>query len=65
MRLLAGVVKMRKFTHIAIWAFISIVAGTIGSWLFNVGFFLSSAIAAIALVVNGFVAEWEDRRRGR
>jgi len=35
-----------------------LLRGAIGSWLFNVGFFLSYAIAAIALVVNGFVAEW-------
>jgi hypothetical protein len=43
--------------------FISLVAGAVGSYLFNVNFWVASLIAGFALIANGLIAEWEDRRR--
>jgi hypothetical protein len=52
---------MKRFLHIAVWALISLVLGAIGSYLFNLSFWLTTAIAAIALIINGVIAEIEDK----
>jgi len=54
---------MRKIIHILIWGGISLLAGAIGSHFFNLDFWWSSLIAGIALIVNGLIADWEDRNR--
>ncbi len=52
---------MRKVTHVLIWLVITIFVGAAGSYFFALNFWWSSFIAGIALVVNGMIAEWEDR----
>lgn len=42
---------------------ISLIAGALGKYLFNLDFWLSALIAGVALVVNGLIADWEDRDR--
>jgi hypothetical protein len=52
---------MRRTTHILIWLVIALLAGAAGSYLFRLSFWWSSVIAGIALIVNGLIAEREDR----
>jgi hypothetical protein len=52
---------MKKIIPILIWAAISLMAGAVGSYFFKLNFWFSSLIAGMALVVNGLIAEWEDR----
>ena len=54
---------MKRLLYILIWLVIALVAGAVGSYLFNVNFWVASLIAGLALIVNGLIAEWEDRRR--
>jgi len=54
---------MSKLKVILIWLSISIIAGVVGSQIFNVAFWLAAVIAGAALVVNGLIAEWEDRKK--
>jgi hypothetical protein len=56
---------MKKIIPILIWAAISLLAGAVGSYFFNLSFWWASLIAGIALIVNGLIAEWEDRRRDK
>lgn len=46
-----------------LWLIISLLAGALGSYLFNIKFWIASLIAGLALVVNGLIADWEDFRR--
>ncbi len=55
---------MRRITHFLIWAAISLLAGAAGSYFFKLDFWLSSLIVGAALMINGLIAEWEDRDRG-
>lgn len=43
---------------------ISVIVGGMISWLSGMNFVLSSLLVGGALVVNGLLAEWEDRRPG-
>ena len=52
---------MRKMIYILIWAAISLLAGAAGNYFVSLDFWWSSLIVGIALIVNGFIAEWEDR----
>lgn len=52
---------MKKMKHVLIWAALSIMAGSAGHFFFSLNFWWSSLIAAVALIINGFIAEWEDR----
>lgn len=52
---------MRKIIPIMIWVAISLLAGAVGSYFFELSFWLSSLIAGMALIINGLIAEWEDR----
>jgi hypothetical protein len=54
---------MRKIIPILIWAAISLLAGAAGSYFFKLNFWWSSLIVGMALIVNGLIAEWEDRDR--
>lgn len=54
---------MKRLFYTLIWLAISLLAGAAGNYLFNVNFWVASLIAGMALIVNGLIAEWEDRRR--
>lgn len=54
---------MRRLTSILIWAAVSLVAGAAGYYFFKLDFWLSSLIVGVALVVNGLIADWEDRNK--
>jgi hypothetical protein len=56
---------MKKLLYFVIWLIVSLMAGVVGNYLFHVGFWIASLIAGIALIANGLIAEWEDRRRDR
>jgi hypothetical protein len=47
-----------------IWAAVCILAGVIFSNVFHLSFWFGVLIAAVAMFVNGLVAEWEDRQPG-
>ncbi|WP_244072548.1 hypothetical protein [Nitrosomonas sp. PY1] len=53
---------MRKIIHILIWLVISLLTGAMSNYFFHLDFWLSSFIAGIALIANGLIAEWEDRK---
>lgn len=54
---------MKRLFYTLIWLVISLLAGVVGNYLFNVNFWVASLIAGLALIANGLIAEWEDRRR--
>ena len=56
---------MKRMLYTLVWLAISLLAGVVGNYLFNVDFWIASLIAGLALIANGLVAEWEDRRRDR
>lgn len=56
---------MRRVMYTLIWLVISLLAGVAGSYFFNMNFWVTSLIAGLSLIVNGLIAEWEDRRRDR
>jgi hypothetical protein len=47
-----------------VWAAIVIIVAGAASYLIGIGFWPAAAIVAAALVINGIVAEFEDRRPG-
>lgn len=47
--------------YIIVWFAIVLIAGAAGSYFFNLNFWLAAGIAACALIVNGLIAQWEDR----
>jgi hypothetical protein len=52
---------MGKIIPMLIWAAISLLGGAAGSYFCKLNFWLSSLIVGMSLIVNGLVAEWEDR----
>ena len=54
---------MKRLLYTLIWLGVSLLAGVAGNYLFNVNFWVASLVAGVALIVNGLIAEWEDRRR--
>lgn len=54
---------MKRLFYTLIWLVISLAAGALGNYFFNVNFWVASLIAGLALIANGLIAEWEDRRR--
>lgn len=52
---------MRWMANVLIWIAISACIGAIGAYFFNVDFWCSFAVVTVALIINGFIAEWEDR----
>ncbi|MEP5938101.1 MAG: hypothetical protein ABJ239_07235 [Erythrobacter sp.] len=44
-------------------ATVALIAG-LANWLGGIDFLLAAVIAGAALIVNGFLAEWEDNRPG-
>ena len=56
---------MKRLVYTLIWLVISLLAGALGNYLFKVNFWVASLIAGVALIANGLIAEWEDRRRDK
>jgi len=54
----------RRMLYLTIWVVICSVVGIVAAYFFNVGFWLAFLITAAALLLNGVVAEIEDRRPG-
>jgi hypothetical protein len=52
---------MRHGYLIVIWSLVVALLAAIGSRLYHLGFWQASAVAACTLIVNGLIAEWEDR----
>jgi hypothetical protein len=47
---------MSRVLYIMIWLAISLLGGIVGSYLFNLDFWVASLIAGLTLIVNGFIA---------
>lgn len=56
---------MKRALYMLTWLVISLLAGAVGHYFFKVNFWIASLIAGLALIVNGLIAEWEDRRGDR
>jgi hypothetical protein len=56
---------MKRWAYTLIWLAIALLAGAVGHHLFKVNFWVASMIAGLALIANGLIADWEDRRRDR
>jgi hypothetical protein len=56
---------MKRLVYTLIWLAISLLVGTAGSYFFSLNFWAASLVAGVALIVNGLIAEWEDRRSDR
>ncbi|MBN8794179.1 hypothetical protein [Thermomonas alba] len=56
---------MKRVLYTLVWLAISLLAGTAGHYIFKVDFWIASLIAGLALIANGLIADWEDRRRDR
>jgi hypothetical protein len=54
----------RRLLYIAIWLLICGLAGLVAARFFDLGFWLIIAITAGALILNGVIAEIEDRSPG-
>ena len=52
---------MKRIKYLLIWAAITFVVGAIGSYIFNLNFWVSSSIIGVSLIINGLIAEWEER----
>ena len=52
---------MKRLKIALVWLVIALVVGVAGGFLFQLNFWVSSLVAGAALVVNGLIAEWEDR----
>ncbi|MDG9930684.1 MULTISPECIES: hypothetical protein [unclassified Pseudomonas] len=53
---------MSRVFYTLIWLGMSLLAGLLGSHLFQIDFWIASLIAGLALLANGLLADWEDRR---
>jgi hypothetical protein len=54
----------KRLLYTVAWLAICSAAGGIAAYGFQLSFWITFAITAAALVVNGFIAEWEDRMPG-
>lgn len=54
---------MKRGTQVLVWLAISAMAGAGGSYFFGIDFWVATVLAAASLTLNGFIAEWEDRRQ--
>jgi hypothetical protein len=54
----------RRLLYTVIWLLICSAAGLVAARFFNLNFWVTFAITAGALLLNGLVAEIEDRRSG-
>jgi len=51
----------KRLLYIAIWLLICVLVGSIANYFFGLGFWVAFVITAVALILNGIVAEVEDR----
>ncbi|WP_220813700.1 hypothetical protein [Pseudomonas paralcaligenes] len=56
---------MKRILYTLTWLCISLLAGFAGSYIFKIDFWIAFLIAGLALIANGLIADWEDRRRDR
>ena len=54
----------KRLLYITIWLLICVSVGSIANYFFGLGFWVTFVITAVALVLNGIVAEIEDRVPG-
>jgi hypothetical protein len=54
---------MRRVFEMTTWAAVCFLAGAAASHYWHLDFWLSSLIAGISLMLNGFLAEREDREQ--
>ena len=52
-----------KPIYLAIFILICAVAGGVGSYFLHISFWAGFGLAAGSLLLNSFIAEWEDRKR--
>jgi len=52
---------MKKRDYIFIWFTISLLVGGLGSYIFKINFWIISIIVGLILIINGLIADWEDR----
>jgi hypothetical protein len=48
----------------SLWLVVVLALAGVIHWLSGINFFLCSALVAAAFMLNGLLAEWEDRRPG-
>jgi len=53
-----------RLLYIVIWLLICVLAGSVATYFFSLNFWVAFAITAAALILNGIVAEIEDRMPG-
>ena len=54
----------KRLLYIAVWLAFCVAAGGIATSVFGLSFWITFAITAAAMVVNGLIAELEDRMPG-
>jgi hypothetical protein len=52
---------MDRVKYNVVWVAISILAGTLGRYFFELEFLSAALIAGLALIAKGLIATWEDR----
>jgi hypothetical protein len=53
-----------RIIGLLIWLVIVAVLGAFAYYAFGINFWAAAIIAGLALIANGLLAEWEDRRPG-
>ena len=56
---------MKRGVYVLIWLVVSLLVALVGQYFFKVNFWIASLIAGLALIANGLIADWEDRRHDR
>jgi hypothetical protein len=52
---------MDRVKYPVVWLTISMLAGALGRYFFELEFWSATLIAGLALIANGLIATWEDR----
>jgi hypothetical protein len=53
-----------RLQGLIVWAIIAAIAGAIARFGFGVSFWVVAGLTVLALIVNGWIIEWEDRQPG-
>jgi hypothetical protein len=53
-----------RLLYIVVWLLICVLVGSVAAYFFSLNFWVAFVITAAALVLNGIVAEIEDRMPG-
>lgn len=49
--------------HFIVFALICCVVGVVARYLLGMNFWIALGLAAASLLLNGLIAEWEDRKK--